>query len=101
MKPAHTSVLLLEGQTDKHQLLQAFANHCQFPDYFGDNWDALQDCLADWINSQPQPLLLILDGQQQTRTDSSDWQVCLDILADSSRQFPSFTWQLCNMHTPA
>lgn len=101
MKPAHTSVLRLEGQQDKQQLLQAFANHCQFPDYFGDNWDALQDCLGDWIASQPMPLRLVLDGQQQTSTDSSDWHSCLDILADCTRQHPGFSWQLCNMNNPA
>lgn len=37
----------LEGCTDKAALLERTAAALAFPDWFGANWDALFDCLAD------------------------------------------------------
>lgn len=41
----------LAGCTDKRQLLERIAAALAFPDWFGYNWDALADCLADlsWL----------------------------------------------------
>lgn len=38
----------------KAELLSALANAGRFPDYFGENWDALQECLGDlsWIENR-------------------------------------------------
>jgi hypothetical protein len=38
----------------KRELLDSLASQLQFPDYFGRNWDALNDCLRslDWINQR-------------------------------------------------
>jgi Barstar (barnase inhibitor) len=40
------------GLSEKSDLLQWFASNLQFPDYYGENWDALVDCLRDlsWIH---------------------------------------------------
>ena len=37
----------LAGARDKETLLDAFSAALGFPDWFGRNWDALEDCLAD------------------------------------------------------
>lgn len=37
----------LSGVHDKQHLLDAVAAAFQFPDWFGGNWDALEDCLTD------------------------------------------------------
>jgi Barstar (barnase inhibitor) len=38
--------------SDVDELLRVVARELQFPDYFGNNWDALQDCLRDlsWLS---------------------------------------------------
>ncbi|MES2354907.1 MAG: barstar family protein [Pseudomonadota bacterium] len=45
----------IEGQklTKKEQFLNHAALAMHFPEYFGDNWDALEDCLTDlsWIDA--------------------------------------------------
>lgn len=48
------SVLLAEvpeGLLEKQSLLAWYAKSLRFPDYFGGNWDALDECLRDlsWI----------------------------------------------------
>jgi RNAse (barnase) inhibitor barstar len=37
--------------TSKQELLRAFADSFGFPDYFGYNWDALEECIRDlaWL----------------------------------------------------
>lgn len=37
--------------TDKHSLLKIISGELGFPDYFGFNWDALDECLRDldWL----------------------------------------------------
>jgi RNAse (barnase) inhibitor barstar len=46
-------------------LFVAFADALQFPDYFGANWSALQDCLTDleWLPSELYVITVINAGQ--------------------------------------
>lgn len=41
--------------TDKAILLSLFSHLLQFPDYFGNNWDAFEECLRDlsWLPEGP------------------------------------------------
>jgi RNAse (barnase) inhibitor barstar len=47
-------VRLPAGIQDKAGLLSAFYEAARFPAYFGNNWDALNDCLRDfsWVEQQ-------------------------------------------------
>jgi RNAse (barnase) inhibitor barstar len=66
---AASGLTVLEGTiadvTTDEQLFATIASAMQFPDYFGRNWDALDECLCDmyWI---PAPgYLLILRNSTQ------------------------------------
>jgi RNAse (barnase) inhibitor barstar len=55
----------LDGElmSETAALMAEFARVLKFPDYFGKNWDALNDCLTDlsWLNDARSHLVLAID----------------------------------------
>jgi RNAse (barnase) inhibitor barstar len=65
-------------------LLTEFARALDFPDYFGHNWDALEECLADleWLPAKGY-ILLITDAAQALPDDEEEYETFLEILRDA------------------
>jgi hypothetical protein len=66
----------LLGITTKSGLLDRIARTLEFPEWFGGNWDALEDCL-----SEVRGYLLVHDYQA---IPADDLGVLLDVLASSA-----------------
>ena len=66
--------------SDKGQLLKNLAIALGFPDWFGHNWDALEDCLTDlsWRNAPGYVLLF------ENAKPGDELGVLLDILRSSA-----------------
>ncbi|MHC2334745.1 barstar family protein [Bradyrhizobium sp. USDA 4454] len=47
-----------ENLTTKATLLATLAAQLKFPDYFGTNWDAFEECICDLSWLQPGPVLM-------------------------------------------
>ena len=49
-----TIITVPAGVTEKNVLFSFYATAFSFPDYFGYNWDALEECLRDLGNWHPE-----------------------------------------------
>lgn len=56
--PDGVSVTIDESTSSKQQLLERLAQGLSFPDYFGENWDALIDCLSDLTWSEAPEIVI-------------------------------------------
>ena len=65
-------------------LFKEFACALGFPDYFGHNWDAMEECLADfeWLPAKGY-VLLITDAQAVLPGDEDEYETFLEILSDA------------------
>ena len=73
--------IALAAVDDKPGLLQTLAQRLAFPDWFGGNWDALEDCLTDLSWRKAPGYVLLFDGQARLRqAQADDFGVLLDVL---------------------
>jgi RNAse (barnase) inhibitor barstar len=65
-------------------LFVEFAQALEFPDYFGHNWDALEECLTDleWLPAKGY-ILLISDAVHVLANDDVEYETFLEILRDA------------------
>jgi hypothetical protein len=74
----------------KDTLLQEAGKACNFPDYFGHNWDAFEECVTD-MSWQPAPgYLLLVDELASLREKSpGDFDTFLAVLHDAASSWAS------------
>lgn len=65
-------------------LLTECARALDFPDYFGHNWDALEECLADleWLPAKGY-ILLITDAARLLPDNEEEYETFLEVLRDA------------------
>jgi RNAse (barnase) inhibitor barstar len=71
-------------------LFAEFARALSFPDYFGHNWDALEECLADleWLPAKGY-VLLLNDAEQILRQEEDEYATLLEVLSDAGEAWAS------------
>jgi len=81
----NVSRISLAGARDKPALLATVARALDFPDWFGGNWDALEDCLTDlsWLDGEGQVLLI----EASSTVAHGDLAIFRDVLASSARHW--------------
>ncbi len=65
-------------------LFDEFSRVLSFPEYFGHNWDALEECLADleWLPAKGY-ILLISDAHAVLPDDEEEYETLLEVLSDA------------------
>ena len=75
----------LEGCSDKAGLLERVATALGFPEWFGGNWDALYDCLADLGWREAAGWLLVLENTGDLRRHAPEaLDTAVAILGDAA-----------------
>jgi hypothetical protein len=71
-------------------LFAELAEALEFPDYFGHNWDALEECLADleWLPAKGY-VLLFLDAELILPDDEEEFATLLEVLNDAGEAWAS------------
>jgi len=71
--------ITLEGAHAKAALLERVAGALEFPQWFGGNWDALEDCLTDLSWTKAEGHVLLIENAAVLPAD--DQGVFADVLA--------------------
>lgn len=92
----HTVTLDLDGVTDKAGLMDRCATALDLPDWFGRNWDALADSLADpgvWPREAADTgLLLVVRGwQAYALARPEEWQTAREVFAGAEERTPELS----------
>ena len=67
----------------KEAMLAALARSLGFPDWFGGNWDALEDCLTDLSWRADAPRVLLISGA----VAGDDLGILVDILSSAAESW--------------
>ncbi|OON82060.1 hypothetical protein B1H18_03090 [Streptomyces tsukubensis] len=80
-----TVSLDLSGVEDKAAFMDRCARDLALPDWFGRNWDALADCLADlsWAPPARGRLFVVSHWAAYARTAPRDWRIAQEVLRDT------------------
>jgi RNAse (barnase) inhibitor barstar len=76
---------LIDGRkiNNKEQFLRNSAQAMNFPDYFGANWDAFEDCLTDMSWHETDGFVVLYDNVDTFAQNSPDqFKVALEIFRD-------------------
>lgn len=80
-------------------LFDEFAAAFQFPEHFGDNWDAFNDCLTDleWLRTDRGYVLVITEPDAMLAAErAKTLKTFVEILTDAVQYFvedPAHSWQ--------
>ncbi|MFJ3880622.1 barstar family protein [Streptomyces sp. NPDC090077] len=72
----------LDGVRSKAALMRRCARALAAPDWFGGNWDALADVLADlsWLPGAPGRLLAVTSWRGYAAERQEDWETLTEVL---------------------
>ena len=71
------------GFAPKERLLRNIAGALDFPDWFGENWDALEDCLTDLSWRGATGYVLLFEGARR----GDDLGVLIDVLRTTAEHW--------------
>lgn len=87
-----TKVFRLDGKKihSKETFLNEVAEAMQFPNYFGNNWDAFDECITDLTWCRAERYIMLYDHADIfAQADPIQYQIALDILISAKEYWES------------
>ena len=78
---SNADVAEMNGASDKEELLVRMGEALQFPDYFGENWDAFDECLRELRSAT----LLIRDAAALWTSMPAEMITLVDVWSAAAR----------------
>ncbi|GAA5180471.1 barstar family protein [Niveibacterium umoris] len=80
-----TAAIDLPRDVSPPTIFEGFASAMRFPEWFGNNWDALADCLSDlsWLDEEGYLIILRGCGRAFPKHEGN-WAMLMDILKESA-----------------
>jgi hypothetical protein len=89
--PRGTTTRIIRGDrcSSKDRTMQEWAAALQFPSYFGNTWDAFEDCLndLDWLNAR-RTVAIVTQADGLLPRSGSDFSTLVSILLSAQRESP-------------
>lgn len=78
-----------ERMRSTRALFREFAAGLQFPDYFGRNWDALEECLVDlsWLPPGPYAIVIVQATELLTDAQPEEFTVFLRLIENVAAEW--------------
>ena len=78
--PKIRTVIVRPEIKNKNELFELFCSQLKFPEYFGENWDAFYDCLADlsWVYEQK----IVIQHKDIPLESINEKKIYIQILSD-------------------
>jgi hypothetical protein len=75
----------LQGTGGRQRFLKVAADAFQFPEYFGENWDAFADCLTDFAWCKAKGYVLLIENMESfADTSPEDMSIARGIFEDAA-----------------
>lgn len=70
---------------NKSDLMNAFYYQAKFPDYFGSNWDSVEECLTDYEHLPAKGYIFIFkDPSELIKNYRKDYDLLIDVFQEAS-----------------
>lgn len=83
-------LIIIDGKdcSNKKALFNTFSSELQFPDYFGNNWDAFNDFFNDleWLDSN-QYVLFLKNFEDTLTQDIDELDIFLEIIEEAIKEW--------------
>ena len=87
---------------DKASFLSACAKAMEFPDYFGGNWDAFEECINELSWAEAKGYLVVLENMGKfVEAAPSDWKTACEIFTSAAANWKKQKTPFCVMNAVA
>lgn len=83
-------VTVISGKScrTKQSLFRRFAEALKFPDYFGKNWDAFEECVndLDWLGAHGF-VVIVSDAEALLAGDNDNYKIFISIMNEAGKEW--------------